>query len=115
MKNASLLLPAMVCNIACGMLRFLQVVFGIAHERDAMTFGQRLQRLREVAGLSQNELAKRAKVHRPLISILESGKQKSITLVQAQRLARALGVSLDVLAGPIPDDEPAPAELVAVG
>ena len=65
-----------------------------------MTLGQRLRQLREVAGLSQNELAKRANVHRPIISDVESGKQKSMTLENARRIARALGVTLDLFAGP---------------
>ncbi len=82
-----------------------------------MTLGQRLRHLRELAGLSQNELAKRANVHRPLISVLESGKQRSVTLETAQRLAQALGVTLDFLAGPgdDEDDEEAPRRRVAVG
>jgi transcriptional regulator with XRE-family HTH domain len=85
-----------------------------------MTFGQRLRRLREMAGLSQNELAKRAKVNRPLITMLESGKSPShkprdVTLETARKLARALGVSLDMLAGPDNDEDPAPARLAAVG
>ena len=70
-----------------------------------MTFGQRLRQLRELAGLSQNQLAKNAHVHRPLISLVESGKQQSVTLEVAQRLARALGVSLEYLAGPERQDE----------
>ena len=68
-----------------------------------MTLGERLKRLRELAGLSQNELAKRARISRPIISALESDKQKSLTLDNARRLARALGVTLDMLAG---EEEP---------
>jgi transcriptional regulator with XRE-family HTH domain len=64
-----------------------------------MTFGERLRHLRVVAGLSQNELAKRAKVPQPVISALEGNKQGTVTLDTATRLADALGVTLDLLAG----------------
>ncbi len=64
-----------------------------------MTFGERLRQLREVAGLSQNELAKRAHVPQSVISAVEGERQKSVSLDAASRLADALGVSLDLLAG----------------
>ena len=64
-----------------------------------MALGERLHQLRELANLSQNELAKRANVPRPIISDVESGKQKGITLENARRIARVLGVTLDLLAG----------------
>ena len=75
-----------------------------------MALGSRLRQLRTLAGLSQNELAKRANVPRPIISDVESGKQRSMNLETARRLAQVLGVTLDFLAGPgdSPDeDEPA--------
>ena len=61
--------------------------------------GPRLKALRILAGLSMNELARRSGVHRPTISLLERGMQEDIGLHAATRLARALGVSLDVLVG----------------
>jgi transcriptional regulator with XRE-family HTH domain len=64
-----------------------------------MALGERLRQLRELAGLSQNELAKRANVPRPVISMVESGKQKGMSLENARRIARVLGVTLDMLAG----------------
>jgi transcriptional regulator with XRE-family HTH domain len=64
-----------------------------------MALGERLRQLRELAKLSQNELAKRANIPRPIISDVESGKQKGITLENARRIARVLGVTLDLLAG----------------
>ena len=80
-----------------------------------MTLGERLKRFRELAGLSQNELAKRAGISRPIISALESDKQKSLTLDNAKRLARALGVTLDMLAGDNSEDRCEPAALAMVG
>jgi transcriptional regulator with XRE-family HTH domain len=73
-----------------------------------MALGPRLRQLRELAGLSQNELAKRAQVPRPTITDVENGKQASVTLETARRLARVLGVTLDFLAGPGEDEEEAP-------
>jgi transcriptional regulator with XRE-family HTH domain len=64
-----------------------------------MTFGQRLRQFRELAGLSQRELARRANIPQPVVSDVESGKQKGITLENARRIARVLGVTLDLLAG----------------
>jgi transcriptional regulator with XRE-family HTH domain len=64
-----------------------------------MTFGERLRHLRVVAGLSQSELAKRARVAQPIISVLEGNRQRTVTLDTATRLADALGVTLDLLAG----------------
>jgi transcriptional regulator with XRE-family HTH domain len=56
--------------------------------------------------MSQNELHKRSQVPQAVISDVESGRQKTITLDTATKLAEALGVSLDLLAGrshPIPE------------
>jgi transcriptional regulator with XRE-family HTH domain len=64
-----------------------------------MPLGDRLRQLRELAGLSQNELAKRANIPRPIISRVESGVQHNLTLEYARRIARVLGVTLDLLAG----------------
>jgi transcriptional regulator with XRE-family HTH domain len=70
-----------------------------------MPLGERLRQLRELANLSQNELAKRANVPRPIISMVERGKQKSMSLENARRIARVLGVTLDLLAGPGEDED----------
>jgi transcriptional regulator with XRE-family HTH domain len=69
------------------------------------TLGRRLKQCREMAGLSQNELSKRAGVPRPTISEIESGKQVGLTLENARKLARVLGVTLDFLAGPGEDED----------
>jgi transcriptional regulator with XRE-family HTH domain len=70
-----------------------------------MTFGERLRQLRELAGLSQRELARRANIPQPVVSDVESGRQKSVNLDTARRIARALGVTLDLLAGPEEEDD----------
>ena len=61
--------------------------------------GQRLKQYRELAGLTQNKLAALAGVPRPTISTVESGTQVGMTLENAGKLAKALGISIDRLAG----------------
>lgn len=50
-------------------------------------------------GLSQNELARRAGVSHPVVSDLERGVRQDMTVRTAKALARALGVSLEMLVG----------------
>jgi len=63
--------------------------------------GDRIKRYRKRRGLTQRQLATEAKVPQPLISQIESGKRPGaqIHLAVAARLAFALQVSLDNLAG----------------
>ena len=72
-------------------------------------FGDRLKRLREARGWSQQELADQA--HVPYITIYrcERGLHQEPRVSVAAKLARALGVSLDVLAdtyGEVMQEEP---------
>jgi transcriptional regulator with XRE-family HTH domain len=67
-------------------------------------FGERLRRLREKRGWTQQELAVRAKVPYETIYRVERGTHKEPRVSIAASLARALGVSLDVLAGVYEDD-----------
>ncbi len=64
-----------------------------------MTFGERLKMFRELAGLTQGELARKAGINRPTISAVESGKQVNVNVFTARSLARALEISLDMLVG----------------
>jgi XRE family transcriptional regulator of biofilm formation len=67
---------------------------------------RRLRRLREARGLSQTELAARAGVARSLVTNLERGIRDNTSLVNATKLADALGISLDLLArGSLLDSE----------
>src|SRR4051794_13977371 len=61
-------------------------------------FGEIIRRLRQEAGLSQAGLAAAAGIHTRQITRYESGEQQP-ALGVAQRLAQALGVTLDELAG----------------
>lgn len=59
-------------------------------------FGNRVRLERERLGLSQEELAVRAGMHRTYIGGVERG-ERNVGLLNVLRLARALGVSATVL------------------
>lgn len=61
---------------------------------------------RQIARLTQRELAERSGVDEPTISLLESGKRQygSVNYFDIMRLARALGVDPDLLF-PLPEAE----------
>lgn len=56
-------------------------------------FGSNVRRERESKGLSQEQLANLSGLHRTYIGAVERG-QRNITLVNAQKIASALGKSL---------------------
>jgi transcriptional regulator with XRE-family HTH domain len=55
-------------------------------------FGQNVRRIRTEAGLSQEELADRAELHRTYISSIERG-QRNVSIENIFAIAAALGVS----------------------
>jgi len=63
------------------------------------TFGARLKRIREKRGWTLRELAERSGVPYETIYRCERGTHQEPRVSIAAHLARALGVSLDVLAG----------------
>jgi transcriptional regulator with XRE-family HTH domain len=85
------------------------------------SFGERLARLREARGWSQQELADRSGVPYITIYRCERGLHKEPRVSVAAKLARALGVSLDVLANTYgdvmkdKDSERMPAAVALVG
>lgn len=60
----------------------------------AMRLGDALRRLRVAKGLTQTELARRAKITSEYVSLLESHAKANPSLQVLQRLAKALGVSV---------------------
>jgi len=56
-------------------------------------FGRRLRELRRDRGLSQEELAFRSGLHRTYVSSAERG-ERNVSLVNIERLARALEISI---------------------
>jgi transcriptional regulator with XRE-family HTH domain len=70
-----------------------------------MRFGERLARIRQARGWSQQELADRSGVPYITIYRCERGQHQEPRVSVAAKLARALGVSLDVLADTYGDRE----------
>lgn len=60
--------------------------------------GERVRQLRKKHGLSQEALSFRAKIHRTYIGAVERGEQ-NVSIVNIERIAKALNVSLAELFG----------------
>jgi len=74
------------------------------NEKKSTDIGARLRTARELAGLSQAQVAKMLSLHRPSISEMEAGRRK----VSAEELAKLAGiydVSLSWLAGAESEEE----------
>jgi len=61
-----------------------------------ITFGQKIRDLRISKSYSQEVLADKANLHRTYIGMIERG-EKNITLVNIEKLAKALDVNLKFL------------------
>lgn len=59
-------------------------------------FGQKVRTERLKQGISQEELASRAGVHRTYIGMIERA-EKNITLMNIEKIAQALGVAISEL------------------
>lgn len=59
-------------------------------------FGNKVREKRLELGLSQEELANRAKVHRTYIGMIERA-EKNITLENIEKIAKALDIAVDKL------------------
>ena len=58
-----------------------------------VSFGQEVQKARKKIGLSQEQLAERAGLHRTYIGMIERA-EKNITLCNVEKIAYALEVSI---------------------
>lgn len=58
--------------------------------------GKKIRDIRQSKGLSQEQLAEYAEVHRTYIGMIERA-EKNITLVSLEKIARALGVEIGEL------------------
>ena len=56
--------------------------------------GQNIKKIRTIKGMSQGDICRALDMDRSYMSAIESGK-KNITISQLERLAKALGVSVD--------------------
>ncbi len=62
-------------------------------------YSKTLKQLRELRGFSQSELARRARLDRSFISMLESGARRGLSTRTLLSLAAALDVTTDELLG----------------
>jgi transcriptional regulator with XRE-family HTH domain len=69
---------------------------------DLNTVGARIKEARKMAGLSQNQLAKMMRLHRPAISEVEAGNRR-VSAEELGRLAEFLDVSVGWIVGEAPD------------
>lgn len=74
---------------------FLQDDF-MQKEPILVLFGRNVQNHRKALGLSQEQLADRAGVHRTYIGMIERA-EKNITLVNIEKIAKAFGISIESL------------------
>lgn len=58
--------------------------------------GKRIKEMRSERSISQEELAELAGVHRTYVGMIERG-EKNVTILSAQKIATALGVSISEL------------------
>ena len=65
-------------------------------EKVLIEFGLKVKKLREQKGLSQEKLAELANVHRTYIGMIERA-ERNITLLNIQKIAKALGVKISSL------------------
>ena len=82
----------------------------------ADSVGKRIRRLRRAKALSLRQLAKQSGVPQSTLSAVETGARggRNLTLDTGKRLAKALGVTLDYLAGMYEEEkEEEPASAVA--
>jgi transcriptional regulator with XRE-family HTH domain len=58
-----------------------------------ISFGNRVRKLRTMAGLSQEQLGEKAGVHRTYIGMIERA-EKNITLENIEKIAKALSIRI---------------------
>ena len=68
-------------------------------EKILVTFGERVRKFRKEKGLSQEQLAFKADLHRTYIGMIERA-EKNITLLNIEKIANALDVNLQKLFSP---------------
>lgn len=78
----------------------------------AETLADRLRAAREMAGLSQGQVAGLLDLHRPAVSEIEAGRRK-VTAEELSGFADAYGVSVDWILGKTPHAEDPMVELAA--
>ena len=66
--------------------------------------GVRIKTFRTRLGMTQDELSRRSGVPRQTIGFVEAGIQKSLSLDNAIKIAKALNITVDYLAGSLEEE-----------
>jgi DNA-binding XRE family transcriptional regulator len=74
---------------------------GFEEEMQKLTIGEQLSQLRREAGLTQAQVAKRARTTASAISRYENAEYDRYELRTLQRIVRACGGRLDIHVGPV--------------
>lgn len=75
----------------------------MVEETLASRFGELVRRLRQERGYSQEEFSFRVGLHQTYVSSIERG-ERNVTIQTAQRIARSLGTTLEVMFGELERD-----------
>lgn len=67
-----------------------------SNEKILVEFGERVREIRKQKGLSQEQLAFKADLHRTYIGMIERA-EKNVTLINIEKIANALEVKLSEL------------------
>jgi len=67
-----------------------------SNEKILINFGEIVRKIRKEKGLSQEQLAFKADLHRTYIGMIERA-EKNITLINIEKIANALEVNLETL------------------
>jgi transcriptional regulator with XRE-family HTH domain len=68
----------------------------MAKKKILVSFGDKVRELRKEKNLSQEELSFKADLHRTYIGMIERA-EKNITLINIEKIAKALGVDIKEL------------------
>ncbi len=78
-------------------LSFMHTLISMIADSEILNrFGENVRILRKQLGISQEELAHKANLHRTYIGMIERA-EKNITLINIQKIANALEVSIEDL------------------
>ena len=74
-------------------ISFTYLIFSMSKKKILVLFGEKVRELRKEKGLSQEELSYKSDLHRTYIGMIERA-EKNITLVNIEKIAKALNVEL---------------------
>lgn len=69
-------------------------------DAELKTFGENVRKVRFALGISQSELARRARLSQPRVSEIEAGVRGGLEMKTMARLAKAIGRSVHELLAP---------------